>query len=167
MAIKSGIRGVDLVAKNIIKYTDGFLKTVNKTMGEVDFILDGAVTKNISASDHTLADLRRLDHPYATRHGSRGLNLHDPNYVVHKQSGKLLKSKFHGVNKADIKSGVLKASAFAGLDQNKAPHALHVELGTSKMIPRPVLQGSREEVLPQAFNLIKKNLKNLTFGFKG
>lgn len=166
MALKSVVKGVDLVAKNIIRYGDGFIRTVNKTMKEVDFVLDKKLEQNISLTDHSLGDLRRLGHPYAARHGSQGLNIHSPGYQVHKQSGKLLSSKVHGTKNAEITGGKLEASAFAGLDESRAPHALYVVFGTSKMIPRPVLQGTRDEVVPQAIDIIKSNLKNFTFSFK-
>ncbi|QGH73024.1 MAG: hypothetical protein [Siphoviridae sp. ctCJE6] len=160
------VRGHELVARNIIRVGGGFLSTVNQTMESVRDILDSEVTKNISLEDHTLADLRRLGHPYAARHGDKGLPLHDPYWQVHKQSGRLLSSKRSGTVKASVSSGKLEALAFVGLSESVAPHALFVVFGTSKMIPRPVLAGSRLKSLDPAVKLIKKRLKDLKFNLE-
>lgn len=161
------VTGQELVAKNIVKYTQGFLRTVNDVMKEVEFILDREIEKNINLTDHSLKDLAKLDHPYASRHGPFGKPLHDPYWQVHKQSGSLLSSKFHGTEKAEILGGRLRASAFVGLDSTKAKHALYVVFGTSRMIPRPILTGSKDTIQKQAYELISKKLKFLTFTFKG
>jgi hypothetical protein len=161
------VRGQELVAKNIVGYLNGFLKTVNTTMTEVKVLLDDEVTKNISLRDHTLKQLAELDHPYARRHGSRGKVIHEPYWQVHVQSGRLLASKFSGIRDAKVVGGTLSAAAFVGLNENSAKHALYVVFGTSKMIPRPVLQGSRENVKTKAYETIKSRLKFLTFSFRG
>lgn len=161
------VRGVDIVVKNLIKVGGGFSNQVNKTMEKVKVIFDQKVTENISLVDHSLKDLRDLKHPYSLRRwGPDGLPIHTPNYQIHKQSGKLLSSKKAGVSKADIQAGVLQASAFVKLDPNVAKHAEYLVYGTSKMIPRSVLTGSRSEVLPEANKILKQDLKNLVIGFK-
>lgn len=157
------VSGADAVARNIIRYGGGFTNHVNKVMGEIRVLMDTKVTQNISLTDHSLEDLRWLGHPYARRNPQ---DLHTPNYQVHKQSGKLLSSKESGVERASITGGQLKAAAFVKLDEGKAQHALFVVLGTSKMIPRPVLEGSRNEVLPKAMDLLKRNLRDFTVNFK-
>lgn len=159
------VRGADLVAKNIIRYGGGFLKVVNSTMKEVSVIMDNQATKNMSIEDHSLKELKALGHPYAKRHGEKGLQIHDPYWQVHKRSGELMNSKERGTTKASINFGALKASAFVKLDENKAEHAKYIIFGTSKMIPRPVLIGSLNQIKAKAFGVIKKNLKNLTVGF--
>jgi hypothetical protein len=114
-----------------------------------------------------LKDLAALDHPYALRHGPQGAGLHDPYYQVHEQSGTLRSSERSGIIKADISSGTLTATAYVGLDEAIAPHAANVIYGTSKMIPRSILEGSRQEVLQECQNIIKENLKNLIVTFRG
>ena len=158
------VTGQALIAKNIIKYGDGFVKSVNRIMGDVRKVLDTEVTKNMSLSDHGPADFRSLGYPYARKHGAQGKSLHDPYWLVHTQTGKLLQSKSSGVEEANINAGTLKASAFVKLDAGIAKHALFVVLGTSKMIPRPVLEGSKNIVAPQARSIIGKlkDLKVLT-----
>jgi len=161
------VKGTKIVAGNIIKYGGQFLNTVNGVMKGVELLLDTQVTKNISLTDHSLKDLKDLNHPYASKHGNQGIRIHDPYWKVHKQSGELLSSKESGIEKATIAARQLTATAFVKLDPAKASHALHVIFGTSKMIPRPVLSGSRDQIIDKAFNLIKSTLKDLTFRFRG
>ena len=159
------VRGGDLVAKNIIRYGNGFLKTVNATMETVSKIMDVQVTKNMSLEDHSPQSLAALDHPYAKRHGEKGIQIHNPYWQVHKRSGELMGSKNRGTTKASINFGRLKASAFVELDDKKAEHAKYIIFGTSKMIPRPLLIGSLNQIKNKAFDVIKDRLRNLTVGF--
>ena len=160
------VQGTKIVANNILRFGGKFLATVNGTMKVVKGMLDKEVTRNISLQDHSLKELAKLDHPYALRHGSKGSSLHKPYWLVHKQSGKLLSSKKSGTVDAAMTAGMLTASAFVGLDEGTAPHALYVVYGTSKMIPRPVLTGSRNRVVGPAMELIKARLKYLTVTFR-
>ena len=160
------VTGTKIVANNIIRYGGGFLKTVDQVMREIKFLLDRQVTKNLSRDDYSLQDLADLDHPFASRHGGEGRKVYEPYWMVHKRSGKLLRSKKSGTVKASITSGTLEASAFVGLDPSRAPHAEYVVFGTSRMIPRPVLTGSRDQVSDEAFKLLRKVLRNLTINFK-
>lgn len=160
MSIKSD---AGLVAKNLLKVQEGFVRSVNKAMSNVSVILNEEVEKNISLTDHSLSDLRRLGHPYARGNSSA---LGHPIYQVHKQSGRLLNSKFFGVRPATVSGGTLRSSAFVGLDDISAPHAVNVIFGTSKMIPRPVLNVSRDNVSKEAKEKITKSLKNLKFNFR-
>ena len=178
----------DVVAKNIKAFGDGFCGHVNKCMETVQNMLDTKVTENMSQADHTLADLARLDHPYAKRHGPEGLNLHTPYYQVHIQSGRLLASKRSGTVKADISGGVLSAKAWCGVYERGAPYAAYViygtsrqapggsEAGTSKkspgnspsgMIARDFLTGSLNEVKDEAVAYLHTNLRDFIFNFKG
>lgn len=159
------VRGTDLVADNIIRYGAGFLKTVNSTMKTVAVIIDNQVHKNMSLEDHSLKELKAMGHPYAKRHGEKGIQIHNPYWQVHKRSGELIASKERGTNDANIKFGSLKASAYVRLDDNKAEHAKYIIFGTSKMIPRPLLIGSLNQVKNRAFDVIKENLRDLTARF--
>lgn len=161
------VTGQELIAENILAYGGGFLRTVDKTMQQVRQMMDEKLTINISLTDHSLKDLAAMDHPYARRHGPKGKQIHDPYYQVHEQSGELRSSKKSGIVEASVQDGRLRAIAYVGFDETAAPHALHVVFGTSKMIPRPVLEGSRDAVAFDARLLISKNLKDMTFKFKG
>lgn len=157
--------GADIIARNIIKYRQGFLNAVNETMVSVKEILDQQITLNMSLQDHSLSELKKLGHPYSSRYGVRGAGLHEPYWQVHSQGGQLLSSKKSGLVKADVEAGQLKASAFVKLDPEIAKHALFVVYGTSKMIPRPILTGSRDQVFDAMNLIIKTRLKNLHFLF--
>lgn len=162
------VRGADVVAKNIIKFGGGFTNHVNKQMVKIRDLLDKQVTENISQSDHSLKDLSKLGHPYASRWGtSKASALHTPYWLVHRQSGGLLGSKYSGVNNATVSLGVLRASAFVGLDENKAKYAASIVYGTSRMIPRPVLVGSRDQIIKPAHDILSHNLKNFVLSFYG
>lgn len=161
------VTGQEIIAENIIAYGGQFLATVDKTMDKVRQIMDEKITINISLTDHSLKDLARMDHPYARRHGPLGKPIHNPYYQVHEQSGEMRRSKKSGIVKASMTGGQLNAIAYAGLDEAVAPHALNVVFGTSKMIPRPVLEGSRQFVIQDAKAIIQRDLKNMTFNFKG
>lgn len=152
------ITGQETVARNLIKWGGGFVKQVNKTMAGVAIILDNKITENMSLSDHSLPQLAKMGHPYSAR---RPQELHSPNFQVHRQSGNLLDSKQAGSGGASIEDGVLKATAFVMLDVGQAEYAPYVVYGTSKMIPRPVLGGSRDQVKSEVFDYMKSELKNL------
>lgn len=94
--------------------------------------------KNISLDDHSLKDLRDLDHPYARRHGKidTGALGHSPEWEVHTQTGDLLRS---------LRVGLLPSARPPGeswvvwFDVDAAPHAVFVVQGTPLMLPRDVL----------------------------
>lgn len=162
------VRGARVVAGNLRQYGGGFLKHVNKTMKAVHVVLKTEARKNLSSTKLSVEDLKRYDHPYATRHGARGKeHLIHPYHEVHKRSGELLASEKSGTKDASITGGRLDAMAYYGLDEGRAEHAKHVIYGTSKMIPRPVLRISRDNVAKPMYELLKKNLKDFTFSFHG
>lgn len=160
------VTGADLVARNIITYRQGFLNEVNRTMESVRVLLDDKIKENMSLNDHTQAELTKLGSPYAAKHGEKGLSIHDPYYQVHTQSGKLLTAKYSGLTPASVAFGRLTATAYVGLNRDLADYAPYVIFGTSKMIPRPVLEGSRQEVKNEATDIIRTRLKNLHFNFE-
>lgn len=156
--------GQGTVARNIVFFGDGFLKRVNVQMEKISKLLDTAVTKNMSLTDHSLKDLADMGHPYSRRHP---MTIHSPKWAVHTQSGKLLESKESGTKDASIIGGELKASAYAGLNSYVAPHADDVIYGTSRMVPRDFLTGSLEQVRAEAQAILKANLRDIVFNFKG
>ena len=159
---RSVVDGGNIVAKNIIAFGKKFLAEVNDDMERVRFVLDAAVTRNISLTDHTLKDLADMGHPYSRRSGT---SLHDPNYQVHRQSGDLLRGKFSGVETANIISGTLDAAAWVGIQG--VDYAVHLVFGTSKMLPRDFLRGSLSEVREEALNILRRSLNNAVVSFDG
>jgi len=94
-------------------------------------VLAQDVRANISLTDHTLADLAKMDHPYATRHGRILVHPERP-YSVHKQSGKLLRAlKQH----MSVTGGYFEV----WLDEGEVDYAKHVVEGTKVMLARDVL----------------------------
>lgn len=161
------VNGAEQVIENIVAFGGGFLKHVNKTMKVAGDTVELTVRKNVSLGDHSLKDLRRLDHPYAKRHGTDGLHLHDPNYQVHKQGGEMVSALFSKVEDAEIAGTTVTASAVVGFDEGRAPHAAYVLFGTSRMIPRDPLEGSLAEVKPNLQKFFRQELKNAVVGFQG
>lgn len=156
--------GADLIAKNITKFGNQFTNSVNKTMVEVHDRLDAIVTASMSLDDHTLAEIRAAGSPYSVRKWGVGgkADFHDPMWLVHTHSGLLLSSKSGGIVPAEIEGGVLKATAYVMLDPAVAAYATSVVYGTSKMIPRPFLEMSKQQVQPELYDFIKTRLKNIT-----
>lgn len=160
------IEGADIVAKNIRTFGGSFLKHVNKTMVGVGTILDKEVNKNISLTCHDLEDLYAMGHPYARRHGPRGIPIHDPYWQVHVQTGTLLSAKFGKIKAASVSAGRLIAGAYVGINETSAPHAACVIWGTSRMIPRDFLIGSLNNIKKAAFNHLRNNLRDMVMKFK-
>ena len=168
------VNGGDVVAKNIAKFGDGFLRQVDKDMENVRALLDKTVDKNISLSDHSQSDLAALGHPYARRAPQE---IHSPGYQVHEQSGELRRGKYSGTDKAssagvDFQSrtsfarGQIGARAFVGINE-AIQHAFYVVYGTSKMVPRDFLIGSLNEAKEKAFDILRRSLNGFTINFNG
>ena len=95
--------------------------------------------QNASLADHTLADLRKMGHPYAKANPQ---SIHSPDYLVHKQSGTLYDA-IEEVEEIVHDGGTL---IDVGINESKAPHAKNVIFGTSVMVGRDFVTGSFEEV---------------------
>ena len=161
------VLGSEAVLENIVAFGGRFLKTVDDTMLIAGQTVENRVKVNSSLRDHSLSDLRRMGHPYASRYGDQGLSLHDPVFQVHSQGGRLASSIFMKQEQASFGAGRVRASVSVGYDQNRAPYALYVVFGTSKMIPRNVLDGSLQEVKPNLEKFFQQNLKNAVVSFRG
>lgn len=81
-----------------------------------------------SLTDHTLADLARLDHPYAQRHAA-GTAPH-PDYEVHRQSGQLQDS-LRVEHAGTWRGGRVESEIHADV-----PYLEHLLHGTEVMRPR-------------------------------
>jgi hypothetical protein len=160
---KTLISGTETLAKNIVKYTEGFLREVNIDMEKAELILKGKIKDNISNTDYTLEDLAKMGHPYARRSPK---SIHNPDYIVHCQSGEMLSGLGSGTKKASVKGTTLEAEAYAGISDN-VEHAKYVIYGTSKMVPRDFLKGSLEEVGQKILTTLKRSLNRVTMSFNG
>ena len=163
------VAGADIVAKNIKSFGGGFRAHVKRVMTFAGELLDSEITANMVLRCHSQDDLNKLDHPYAVRHGSEGMPIHNPYWVIHRQSGRLLSSKKKGVSELGIVDGNLSISAWVGLDENIAPYAVHIIWGTSRMIPRDVLSGSLNdfEFKLKVREFLKRNLRDMVINFQG
>lgn len=157
------VNGAETVAKNIVKFGGRFLEEVNKDMEQARLILDKAVEKNISLTDHSLEDLADLGHPYAKRNPQ---SIHEPGYQVHSQSGELKGGKYSGTERASVSGGRLSATAYVGISE-RVWHAFYVVYGTSKMVPRDFLVGSLGEVREQIWQVLKRSLNHAVVSFNG
>lgn len=155
--------GGDVLAANIVKFTEGFLEQVNEDMAAARDVLAGRIRRNISLTDHSLSDLRDLGHPYSRKAPG---SLHQPQYLVHSQSGRMVAGMISGTTPASVSGRKLVAEAWAGVG-DEVEHAAFVELGTSKMVPRPFLSGSLKEVQGDILNTLSRSLKNTTINFNG
>lgn len=91
------------------------------------------VRRRITLDCHTLKDLRRLNHPYARKHGTIQIHKRNP-WQVHRQSGQMVSA---------LKAGLITQGNAVGyevtFDYSAAPHAAMVITGTKVMLPRDVL----------------------------
>ena len=161
--------GGDVVIKNIDRFAGGFLNHVNKVMETVRKSVDDEITSNMSLTDHSLSDLASMGHPYSTS-GGGGRVPHSPEWLIHKQSGRLLQSKSSGIDKADINFGKLTSRAWVKLNSDQVKYAEYIIWGTSKMIPRDVLQGSLMLKKNEVNTILSQNLKhfvNVAFKSQG
>ena len=103
------------------------------------------VRDNMSYADHTLEDLRRLDHPYADRHP--GIQIHkgptadlrDGTAAIHKHTGTLLAS----IEDRPV-DGTRGHTYRIEANENKADYAKRVLGGTEIMHPRNVFLETAE-----------------------
>lgn len=118
------------------------LTIMNELGGALAEVLFDEVGVNVSYVDHTLADLRRLDHPYARRHGSIKTHGEDPN-VVHTRSGEMYRSL--KVEKLPSSNSVTGEAWTVWFDISASEHAKFVVLGTKYMLPRDVLWATTKD----------------------
>jgi len=163
MANKSTVIGHATLAKNIVKFTDGFLREVNIDMKKSEIILTKRIKKNISNTAFSLKDLAKMGHPYSV---SNPKSVHKPDYTVHKQSGNMVDNIVSGTEGASVKSGGLVASAFAGINDS-VEYAKYVIYGTSKMVPRDFLTGSLNEEKSNLKEILRRSLHAVTVNFHG
>lgn len=163
MATQGTLIGADVMAKNLKTFENKFLQSVTQGMQKVMEILDEAVTRNISLTDHSLIDLALMGHPYASRSPQR---IHVPSYQVHIQSGEMLAGKVKGVDDAEEIGGQLITAAWVGILES-VEHAKYVVYGTTRMVPRDFLHGSLLEVKEQVLAILRTKLRDAVINFDG
>ena len=83
-----------------------------------------------SLTDHSLKDLAKMGHPYRRGGGYRAAP--HPAWLIHSQGGQFLRMWQLAVSRTQDGG---TASVY-----NRSPYAWYLEAGTSKMIPRPILE---------------------------
>jgi hypothetical protein len=112
-----------------------------KGLEDAGRILRRECEATISFTDHSLADLARMDHPYARRHGT--ILVHrDRHWAVHTHTG-------------TMKRALLGSLSGEGdwyevwIDLGEAPHAKWVIGGTKWMLPRDPLWQTAQDIRVQ------------------
>lgn len=129
--ISGEVRGAEVVVNGIVGLDKRTVLASYKGVMAALRIGNAASREIISLGDHTLEDLRKLGHPYATRDPR---NPHDPPESVHRQRGDYLRAltvtEPHGRSTA-IAEG--KISIEGDMKQRDR----WIQEGTRKMIARP------------------------------
>lgn len=102
------------------------------------------VIMNVTLTDHTLQELRQLGHPYSRQSPQ---TLHSPSFLVHTHTGDLRDA----VTMEETPKGYR-----VGVDDAKAPHAVHVLFGTSRMVARDFITGSISQVRQQIKSILHR-----------
>lgn len=118
----------------------------------------------ISRTDFSLQELKEMDHPYATRHGSIQTYGTLENYMVHKRSG-LFKRSF----RIKRKSNQYESQLDVGFDSPVRTEISYIIYGTKIMLPRNPVLGIYQKMEDQRrpARLLKKYLKKAMDKMKG
>lgn len=113
-------------------------------------VLFQKVRISASLTDHSLKDLRRLNHPYSTSAAGR---LHPMN-LVHRQSSTL----YDSIKKETTLSWWRKVGRVY-IDTSQAPYAKYVLFGTSYMKSRDFLHSAYNNSLTDLKKEVRKTFK--------
>lgn len=124
-----------------------------------------ALKKNVRLRDHSLAKLAKLGYPYSRRNYTA---IHDPEWLVHKQTGSL-HSAIRRKRVKKLKDGVYGVLVY--VDVERAPYAVDIVFGTSKMVPRnfvaETMEQTADEMDKKFVVSMTADLKKWTGGIKG
>lgn len=140
MADEIVVVNADVVLNNIVKEGSGFIRSVNRAIKESTNLVYEHMSSRIALQDeHTLKKLAEDGHPYSKKNF---VQIHNPFWMVHQQSGNLFNARVKRVESLNESTegsfiGVtLEAKGEIGVDSGRAPEAAHVIFGTDKMIAR-------------------------------
>lgn len=152
--VGKNVSGTKFVLEKLDGMQFAIIEAVNELMAEGVQMFEDEIKKNISLTDHSLAELRALDHPYARRHGERGQPIHEPYWLVHTRGAGLIRAMYSGV----ISENGRTVDGYVGFDIAAAPHATYVIFGTIKMIARDFMTPSLNVVIPKLRGKIIRRL---------
>ena len=117
------------------EFKNKVVENTTAALRESALIVFGKIRTNADLTDHTLADLAELGHPYAKRNPQQ---LHDPNYQVHIQTGAL----YHSI-RIDQEN---ETTYVVGPHANPPDYLDSVIFGTPLMVARDFVNESFNEV---------------------
>jgi len=151
-ANRTRVVGIEATVINLRQLSDRVLRdAAGRAMGKAGEVAKGAVYANLTRTDHTLQQLRRMDHPYAKRHGTIRVHAGET-HVVHTRTGRMAAALQGEVKfRAGGAGGGARPYYLLGWWANVPPHVSWVVEGTRKMLPRDVLwlTASAPHVRPQ------------------
>ena len=145
------------IRKLLSRATDGALRAVGHKI-----MLSARA--NARQTDHSMADLAAMDHPYADRHGRLtldhgGTTLADGKHAIHKRSGDLARSIKGRYVRPDKTFTVF-------FDLSRAPHAKFVIEGTKIMLPRDLLVQTAIGLSPELNKIVRDHFAEALGGGK-
>lgn len=117
------------------------------------------VKETISLDDHTLEELRKMGHPYATREGAP--RVHEDDRLVHTQSGHLLNS----IKKTEVTQ--LSGRKYRVNIYSDDPAVQYLIYGTSTMRPRRFHELALQRMEGRIWKPIMSLLKNVKVSISG
>ena len=136
------IKVIDRVEQKNDMIMSKIMRAAELTVRECTDKLYFKVFDNLSLPAHTASELRRLDHPFAWRHGSYQPHGHEPIWGVHIHYGIMRKE----LQKEVEVVGDKYVYGFVGWLKGYSPEVGYVVTGTEKMLPRPVLRLTAEQM---------------------
>lgn len=112
------------------------------------------VDKNLSLDDHTLEELRQMDHPYGV---GKPENVPHDDRMVHEQTGQLKKSI---QSKPPEETTSRRFTVFITTDSPYAPYLIY---GTSRMRPRRFHEKAFNDIKDKYWEPVTDRLKKLNY----
>ena len=156
----SHVEGLSQITANLEKAMSTEIAKMNGRVNLAGDVLLETVRHQASLTDHSLADLKRLGHPYSARKSKDGMPHYDDS-LLHIQSGKL----YRNIEKvSDV--GTNQTQVAVGVSPAKVPYIEDVVWGIPyqgpgipSVRPRPFLQRAFTQAKPLVADIIKGGTK--------
>lgn len=134
MGLMSTVTGTEVVVSGLRNTSNAVMKAA--FMGVINALAKAYEYSHdmISLSDHSLADLAKMGHPYGFKHPAI---IHDPDEMVHRQTGEYLDALKVSKPSSGADREIVEGNV--GIEGNAEMEQLDrfIQLGTSKMRARP------------------------------